>query len=90
MPASGGEWVTTQSADLDPEEEAQLAAFLQKVSGACQRDASVPGYVGNQVNEWLAEIATTGSGEVGGSTGEAPDANATPVAGSGESAGNEE
>ena len=50
----------------------------------------MPGFVGNQVNEWLSEIATSGSGAVGGSTGEAPDGDAQLVAGSGESAGTEE
>ena len=76
--------MTTDSAPLDPEEEANLAAFLSKVSAACNRDSDVPGFVGAQVNEWLAEIAAgnnsgadqanAATGETGGAagSGEAP------------------
>ena len=42
---------------MDAEEEANLAAFLTKISAACQRDSDVPGEVGVQVNQWLAELA---------------------------------
>ncbi len=34
---------------FDVEEEANLAAFLAKVQGACKNDSSVPGFVGAQV-----------------------------------------
>ena len=55
--AEEAKWVTTNSAPMDPEEEANLAAFLTKIQAACQKDSDVPGFVGSQVNEWLAEIA---------------------------------
>ena len=62
-----------------------MAAFLQKVSAACQNDNEVPGFVGAQVNEWLAEIMAGGGPGGSGET----DENAAPaqVAGSDADAG---
>ena len=50
---------------MDATDEANLAAFLQKVSAACSNDNEIPGFVGSQVNEWLSEIM--GGGGAGGS-----------------------
>ena len=41
---------------MDAEEQANLALFLSKVSKACENDQQLPGFIGAQVNEWLAEI----------------------------------
>ena len=53
--------MTTTTEPIDPEEEAKLAAFLTKISGACKDDPEVPGEVGNQVNAWLAEMMAGGN-----------------------------
>ena len=56
-----------------PEEEANLAEFLKKVSVACNNDKSVPDSVGSQVMQWLQELESQPqpdedvSGDCGGS-----------------------
>ena len=47
--AEAPKWITTNTEPMDAEEEANLAAFLEKVAGACKNDSSVPGFVGTQV-----------------------------------------
>ena len=52
--ANGGdEWVTSNTAELDADEEAKLAEFLQKVTQAAKNDPSVPSFVGEQTSSWL-------------------------------------
>ena len=41
---------------LDQDESAKLADFLTKVSKACKNDKSLPGFIGDQVNTWMAEL----------------------------------
>ena len=53
--------MTTNSEPLNAQEEADLAAFLTKISAACKTDSSVPGFVDAQVTEWLGEIAAGGT-----------------------------
>ena len=65
QPAGSGEegdtgWGTEPAPPLDAEGQKSLAAFLEKVSGACQKDNSVPSFVGDQVNEWLKEMQAEG------------------------------
>ena len=83
----GNQWVTTDSYQMDAEEQANLAVFLQKIQKACKKDSEVPDFLGPQVDQWLQEIYAeqqpagaqqddgamedTGAGP-GGSTGEAP------------------
>ena len=43
--AEAPKWITTNSEPLNEQEEADLAAFLTKVSAACKTDSSVPGFV---------------------------------------------
>ena len=63
---------------MDAEEQANLATFLAKVSGACKNDSDVPDFIGAQVNEWLAEIATEPK-QVAGDSGAAASSEAAPV-----------
>lgn len=55
-----------------PEEEANLAEFLKKVSVACSNDKSVPDTVGSQVMQWLQEIEANPQNEqeAGGVSGD--------------------
>ena len=42
----GSQWVTTDSYQMDAEEQANLAVFLQKIQKACKKDSEVPDFLG--------------------------------------------
>ena len=42
-----------QAGELTYDEQENLAAFLKKISKACENDKSVPDFVGQQVNVWM-------------------------------------
>ena len=44
---SGEQWVTTDSYQMDADEQANLAMFLSKVSKACANDGEVPNFIGS-------------------------------------------
>ena len=54
-----GEFVLDLNAplkELSADEEDTLNAFMNKVMKACDNDKSIPGFVGDQVGEWLKEL----------------------------------
>ena len=57
--------MTSNTAELDADEEAKLAEFLQKVTQAAKNDPSVPSFVGEQTSSWLQELMGGAQGGAG-------------------------